>query len=115
MFGQFGHFTKYAPEKIPYAIERYTKEVKRLLGVLKTRLTGRQYIMGDDYTIAGVCIVLHGRVAVQGVWGWSIYLVVIHVAKVHLIKITDVQLCVCVLVAALALVLWDAQCILCCA
>lgn len=53
MFGQFGHFTKYAPENIPYAIERYTKEAKRLLSVLETRLTGRQYLMGDEYTIAG--------------------------------------------------------------
>jgi GST-like protein len=54
MFGQFGHFTKYAPEKVPYAIERYTKEAKRLLSVLEARLTGRQYIMGDDYTIADI-------------------------------------------------------------
>eukprot|EP00879_Flechtneria_rotunda_P000947 GHRR01001079.1.p1 GENE.GHRR01001079.1~~GHRR01001079.1.p1 ORF type:complete len:252 (+),score=44.88 GHRR01001079.1:134-889(+) len=54
MFGQFGHFTKYAPEKIPYAINRYTTEVKRLLGVLEGRLTGRQYIMGNDYTIADI-------------------------------------------------------------
>eukprot|EP00878_Enallax_costatus_P001995 GHUV01002159.1.p1 GENE.GHUV01002159.1~~GHUV01002159.1.p1 ORF type:complete len:255 (+),score=63.78 GHUV01002159.1:265-1029(+) len=56
MFGQFGHFFKYAPEKIPYAVERYTKEVKRLLSVLENRLTGRQYIMGDDYTIADIAI-----------------------------------------------------------
>ncbi|WIA41314.1 hypothetical protein OEZ86_004911 [Tetradesmus obliquus] len=54
MFGQFGHFTKYAPEKVPYAINRYTTEAKRLLGVLEARLTGRQYIMGDDYTIADI-------------------------------------------------------------
>jgi hypothetical protein len=46
---------RYAPEKIPYAVERYTKEVKRLLGVLEDRLkgTGGPYIMGQDYTIAG--------------------------------------------------------------
>jgi GST-like protein len=56
MFGQFGHFSKYAPEKVPYAIERYTKEVKRLLSVLETRLTGKQFIMGDDYTIADIAI-----------------------------------------------------------
>lgn len=58
MFGQFGHFTVYAPEKIPYAIERYTKEAKRLLGVLEARLkdVGGPYIMGQDYTIADIAI-----------------------------------------------------------
>lgn len=47
---------RYAPEKIPYAVERYTKEAKRLLGVLEERLkaVGGPYIMGQDYTIAGV-------------------------------------------------------------
>lgn len=52
MTGQYGHFNVYAPEKIPYAIERYTKEVERLLGVLDTRLAERQFIAGDDYSIA---------------------------------------------------------------
>ncbi len=52
MTGQYGHFNVYAPEKIPYAIERYTKEVQRLLGVLDKRLAGREFITGDDYTIA---------------------------------------------------------------
>ena len=52
MSGQYGHFKVYAPEKIPYAIERYTKEVQRLLGVLDGRLAGRAFIAGDDYTIA---------------------------------------------------------------
>jgi GST-like protein len=52
MTGQYGHFNVYAPEKIPYAIERYTKEVQRLLGVLDRRLKGRAFIAGDDYTIA---------------------------------------------------------------
>eukprot|EP00879_Flechtneria_rotunda_P001350 GHRR01001500.1.p1 GENE.GHRR01001500.1~~GHRR01001500.1.p1 ORF type:complete len:249 (+),score=64.79 GHRR01001500.1:166-912(+) len=55
MFGQFNHFTRYAPEEIPYAVDRYTKESKRLLGVLESRLAdGRQYIMGDEYTIADI-------------------------------------------------------------
>ncbi len=49
--GQFGHFFKYAPEKIPYAIERYTKEVKRLLGVLEKQLEGKDYLVGE-YSIA---------------------------------------------------------------
>ena len=52
MTGQYGHFTVYAPERIPYAIERYTKEAERLLGVLDRRLEGRAFITGDDYTIA---------------------------------------------------------------
>ncbi len=52
MTGQYGHFNVYAPEKIPYAIERYTREAQRLLGVLDKRLAGRAFIAGDDYTIA---------------------------------------------------------------
>lgn len=52
MTGQYGHFNVYAPEKIPYAIERYTNEAKRLLDVLDKRLAGRAFIAGDDYTIA---------------------------------------------------------------
>ena len=52
MTGQYGHFTVYAPEKIPYAIDRYTRERERLLGVLDKRLKGRRFIVGDDYTIA---------------------------------------------------------------
>lgn len=52
MTGQYGHFTTYAPEPIPYAIERYTREARRLLGVLDKRLHGREYICGNEYTIA---------------------------------------------------------------
>ncbi len=52
MTGQYGHFNVYAPEPIPYAIERYTREVQRLLGVLDRRLAGRDFIAGDEYTIA---------------------------------------------------------------
>ena len=52
MFGQFGHFFKYAPEKIPYGIDRYSKETRRLLGVLESRLSGREYLVGETYTIA---------------------------------------------------------------
>jgi len=54
MFGQLGHFTKYAPEKIPYAIERYSKEAKRILGVLDKQLEGKEYIIGSEYTIADI-------------------------------------------------------------
>ena len=52
MTGQYGHFNVYAPERIPYAIERYTKEAERLLGVLDRRLDGRAFVAGDEYTIA---------------------------------------------------------------
>lgn len=52
MTGQYGHFHVYAPEKIPYAIDRYTKEVQRLLGVLDKRLADRAFLAGSDYGIA---------------------------------------------------------------
>ena len=51
MAGQNGHFHMAAPEKIPYAIERYVKETARLYGVLNKQLEGREYIAGD-YSIA---------------------------------------------------------------
>jgi GST-like protein len=52
MTGQYGHFNAYAPEKLPYAIDRYTKETERLLGVLDKRLAGRAFIAGGEYSIA---------------------------------------------------------------
>jgi GST-like protein len=52
MTGQYGHFNVYAPEKLPYAIDRYTREAHRLLGVLDRRLAGRAFLVGDEYTIA---------------------------------------------------------------
>jgi GSH-dependent disulfide-bond oxidoreductase len=51
MAGQNGHFSRFAPEKIPYAIERYVKETNRLYGVLNKRLADREYIAGA-YSIA---------------------------------------------------------------
>ena len=54
MFGQFNHFATQAPEKLPYAIERYQKEAHRLLGVLDARLTSHAYLAGE-YSIADVC------------------------------------------------------------
>jgi GST-like protein len=54
MFGQYNHFANAAPEKIPYAIERYQKESLRLLGVLDGHLAGREYLAGA-YSIADVC------------------------------------------------------------
>ncbi|MCI1711102.1 MAG: glutathione binding-like protein [Chiayiivirga sp.] len=52
MTGQYGHFHVYAPEEVPYARDRYTREAQRLLRVLDTRLSGREFIAGDDYSIA---------------------------------------------------------------
>ena len=52
MLGQNHHFTQYAPEKVPYAIDRYVKETNRLYGVLDRRLADRPYVAGADYSIA---------------------------------------------------------------
>src|SRR5271154_3735636 len=51
MAGQNHHFSRYAPEKLPYAIDRYVKETNRLYGVLDRRLAGREFLAGD-YSIA---------------------------------------------------------------
>ncbi|HEY8261272.1 MAG TPA: glutathione S-transferase N-terminal domain-containing protein [Methylosinus sp.] len=51
MAGQNHHFRNYAPEKIPYAVDRYVNETNRLYGVLDNRLGGREFI-ADDYSIA---------------------------------------------------------------
>ena len=53
MAGQNHHFSGHAPEKIPYAIERYVKETNRLYGVLNKRLADRPFIAGD-YSIADI-------------------------------------------------------------
>ena len=54
MFGQFGHFYKYAKEKVPYGINRYQTETLRLLEVLEKRLEERDFLIGEDYTIADI-------------------------------------------------------------
>ncbi|WP_018995485.1 glutathione-dependent disulfide-bond oxidoreductase [Hirschia maritima] len=54
--GGFGHFYAYAPEKFEYPIERFSMEVKRQLDVLDKTLSQRQYIAGNDYTIADIAI-----------------------------------------------------------
>ncbi len=54
MFGQYNHFAAYAPEKLPYAIERYTNEVARLHRVLEKRLQQSAYLAGESYTIADI-------------------------------------------------------------
>lgn len=58
MFGQLGFFHKFAGREIEdkRPLERYRNESKRLLGVLETRLEGRDWIMGEDYTIADISL-----------------------------------------------------------
>ena len=53
MFGQLGHFHNAAPEKLPYAIARYEKETRRILGVLDSQLADKPYIAGD-YSLADI-------------------------------------------------------------
>ena len=54
MLGQAHHFRQYAPETIPYAVERYTNEAKRLYGVADKRLGETRYLAGEGYTIADI-------------------------------------------------------------
>lgn len=56
MLGQAHHFRQYAPEEIPYAIERYTNEAARLYGVMDGRLAKSGYLAGDEYTIADIAV-----------------------------------------------------------
>jgi GST-like protein len=56
MLGQNHHFRIYAPEKIPYAIDRYTNEAKRLYGVMDKQLALGKYIAGNSYSIADMAI-----------------------------------------------------------
>ncbi|MGP4849312.1 glutathione S-transferase family protein, partial [Marinobacter sp. 1Y8] len=57
--GQSVHFRHKAPEKIPYAINRYLREAERHYEVLDTHLEGREYMVGDSYSIADI-----------STWGW---------------------------------------------
>ena len=56
MLGQAHHFLAYAPEKIPYAMQRYSKEANRLYGVMNRRLAESEFIACDEYTIADMAI-----------------------------------------------------------
>jgi GSH-dependent disulfide-bond oxidoreductase len=56
MLGQAHHFRIYAPEKISYAIDRYTNEARRLYGVMDKRLAKSRYIASNDYSIADIAI-----------------------------------------------------------
>jgi len=54
MLGQAHHFRIYAPEKIEYAVNRYTNEAKRLYGVIDKQLSQHHYLAGNEYTIADI-------------------------------------------------------------
>ncbi|MEE8203086.1 MAG: glutathione binding-like protein [Alphaproteobacteria bacterium] len=56
MLGQAHHFRAYAPEQIPYAVERYTNEANRLYDVLDKRLGESAWLAGDDYSIADIAV-----------------------------------------------------------
>ncbi len=58
MFGQFGHFFKYAKDKCdhPYPLQRYSKESQRLLQVIETQLSKNEFIAGAEYSIADIAI-----------------------------------------------------------
>jgi len=56
MLGQAHHFLVYAPEKIPYAMQRYSKEANRLYGVMDRRLAESKFIACNEYTIADMAI-----------------------------------------------------------
>jgi GSH-dependent disulfide-bond oxidoreductase len=56
MLGQAHHFRGYAPEEIPYAVDRYTNEAARLYGVMDARLSEVKYFVGDEYSIVDMAI-----------------------------------------------------------
>ncbi len=58
--GQAVHFSRFAPEKIPYAINRYAREAERHWGIIDERLKSRPYMLGDDYTLIDMAV-----------WGWA--------------------------------------------
>jgi GST-like protein len=56
MLGQAHHFRIYAPEKIAYAVDRYTNEARRLYGVMNRQIARHRYIAGNEYTIADIAV-----------------------------------------------------------
>lgn len=73
--GGFGHFYVYAPEKIQYAIDRFTMEAKRQLDVLDRRLSESTYLAGDSYTIADIAVwSWYGQVVRNTVYGAAQFL-----------------------------------------
>ena len=61
MLGQAHHFRIYAPEKIDYAIDRYTNEARRLYGVIDKKLARTAYLAGEEYTIADIAVFAWAR------------------------------------------------------
>ncbi|CAK9883951.1 MAG: Disulfide-bond oxidoreductase YghU [Candidatus Erwinia impunctatus] len=73
--GGFGHFYHYAPEKIEYAIDRFTMEAKRQLDLLDKQLSTHRFIAGDEYTIADMAIwPWHGALAQGKLYGAAEFL-----------------------------------------
>ncbi|MBL8642441.1 MAG: glutathione S-transferase N-terminal domain-containing protein [Rhodospirillaceae bacterium] len=74
MFGQMGHFVKFAKEKVPYGIQRYTDESKRILGVMDRQLAANAYLAGADYSIADIAchgwIIAASRTIEGGLEAW---------------------------------------------
>lgn len=72
MQGQANHFFRYAPEKIPYGINRYQTETRRLYSVMEARLTGREWLAGDHISVADIACYSWVR---SGLWagidGWE--------------------------------------------
>jgi len=62
MLGQCGHFRNYAPERIPYAMDRFGREAQRLYRVLDTQLKAREFVAGGEYTIADMAC-----------WPWTLF------------------------------------------
>lgn len=73
MLGQAHHFRIYAPEKIEYAVNRYTNEAKRLYSVMDKRLSAQKYIAGSTYTIADIAIFPWLRSAANQGIDWADY------------------------------------------
>jgi GST-like protein len=72
MFGQYNHFANYAPEQLPYAIERYKKESQRLAGVLEKRLNQEAYLAGT-YSIADMMTYPWIHAAAARAFDWESY------------------------------------------
>ena len=73
--GGFGHFYAYAPTKIEYCIDRFTMEVKRQLDVLDQHLAGKEFICGDEYSIADIAIwPWYGSLVLNEVYGAAEFL-----------------------------------------
>ena len=54
MLGQAHNFRKFAPEQVPYGIQRYSKEAQRIYSVVDRRLAEKEYLGGDEYSIADI-------------------------------------------------------------